>query len=493
MNQEGSYGSYGASYGAGNSSSYQHNAYQSNVYGNFNSRDNNGGASTLRRRNLDDAGGFSGANSSTNGSSKKSSMPSAKMVKNLDFMFPKVEAEYTVSSDGGGMASLVAYVLVAVLCLTEILSWISQNATHATVERTSVDTRLGQRMRVNINLTFPALHCEDLHLDVMDVAGDSQFNVEGDMHKVRLGRYGYPLSEAEKVESNEHHVWQQMKDKIVNTTLPEGYCGPCYGAHTVEDQCCNTCDEVIQAYKTKNWNSDDLMARAEQCIREGRDQREEPKRMAKGEGCNLFGHFTVNRVNGNFHVAMGEGIERNGRHIHTFLPEDTPNFNASHIIHHLSFGPEPDKGSRGGGGDTSLNGVTKIVTEQHGTTGLFQYYIKVVPTTYLPEKGKDAALETNRYFFTESFRPLITEIEEEHIDADGKKASVHAGHGHGHDHRHIRNSILPGVFFIYEIYPFAVEVRPTRVPFTHLLIRLMSTVGGVFTVMRWFVQAMERK
>ena len=49
----------------------------------------------------------------------------------------------------------------------------------------------------------------------------------------------------------------------------------------------------------------------------------------------------------------------------------------------------------------------------------------------------------------------------------------------------MKNVILPGVFFIYEIYPFAVEVTPTRVPWTHLLIRIMATVGGVVTMVRW--------
>merc|ERR1711933_659041 len=56
----------------------------------------------------------------------------------------------------------------------------------------------------------------------------------------------------------------------------------------------------------------------------------------------------------------------------------------------------------------TLNGVTKIVTKQHGTTGLFQYFIKVVPTTYTHPKTK-SKVSTNRYFFTERFRPLMKE------------------------------------------------------------------------------------
>jgi hypothetical protein len=84
---------------------------------------------------------------------------------------------------------------------------------------------------------------------------------------------------------------------------------------------------------------------------------------------------------------------------------------------------------------------------------------------------------------------LIKEYLEEKSEniTDGDHVSVQAGHGSKSkdDNHNIRNAVLPGVFFIYEIYPFAVEIRKNTVPFTHLLIRLMATVGGVFTMFKW--------
>jgi hypothetical protein len=421
------------------------------------------------------------------------------MVKKLDILFPKVDTDLTVQTDRGGMASLVALVLIALLSVAEIVSWMSQNA--ATSEHISVNTALNKRMRVNINITFPALACDDLHVDAMDVAGDSQVDVEDTLVKKKLHLDGtvYSLIEAE-VEMNKHRQQQAERERILKQDLPEGYCGPCYGASETDDQCCQTCDEVVAAYEAKRWGTGLLIYTAEQCIREGRDKRE-PKRMTKGQGCNLSGYMTVNRVAGNFHIAMGEGIERDGRHIHSFVPEDAPNFNASHIIHELSFGPSDYS--------APMNGMTKIVTAEHGTTGLFQYFIKVVPTSYkgqgaipkneatgvsLPslypeveESVESDLLETNRYFFTERFRPLMKEyIKEEHIDEeDESKANVAVGQSVHHDQHKVQNAVLPGVFFIYEIYPFAVEITRNSVPFTHLLIRLMATVGGVFTVVGW--------
>jgi endoplasmic reticulum-Golgi intermediate compartment protein 3 len=432
---------------------------------------------------------------------------SSSLVKNLDFMFPKVDHEFRVQTEKGGMTTMMAIFVICVLSLAEIISYVSQNST--TVEHIVVNTELNKRMRINMNITFPALACEDLHVDVMDVAGDSQLNVEDTLIKRQLRSDGSIRSMEEiKVEMNAHQLEQEKKEKVLRSQLPENYCGPCYGAQKSDDQCCQTCDDVLSAYKEKRWKSDLLIYTSEQCIREGRDHKE-PKKMRKGQGCNLSGYMTVNRVAGNFHIAMGEGIEKDGRHIHTFLPEDSPNFNCSHIIHQLSFGPgEEDR--------APLNGVKQIIGPEHGTSGLFQYFIKIVPTTFrgasLMPKNFDAAkalpslydevekkgiaekniLETNRYFFTERFRPLMREyIKEEHLSdsKDGNdQATVTAFHKGTHsnkDHHNIQNAILPGVFFMYEIYPFAVEITKNKVPFTHLWIRLIAIIGGVFTCASW--------
>lgn len=445
----------------------------------------------LRRRTAAPTASYgNGLGDDSNGKYGKG--PDRKVVERLDILFPKVDREFIVQTKGGGIMSLVAGVLIAILCLAEIIAWSSQNG--AELSQTFVDTSLGKMMRVNLNITFPGLACEDLHLDVIDIAGDSQLDIEDTLKKRQLHLNGKIFSKNEiDAELNKHRQQQEQKEQVLKSELPEDYCGPCYGAQETDDQCCQTCDEVLLAYSKKRWKSDLLKYTAEQCIREGRDK-QEPKRMTKGQGCNLAGYMTLNRVSGNFHIAMGEGIERDGRHIHTYLPEDAPNFNASHIIHQLSFGPAD--------GSEPLNGVTKIVTEGTGTTGLFQYFIKIVPTTYVGsdaipinvpddiKKRKQMKLETNRYFFTERYMPLMTELlEDHHKDTeDPNKVAVNAGHAGSHDshdhHKH-QNAVLPGVFFIYEIYPFAVEIRKNSVPFTHLLIRLMATIGGVLTMVRW--------
>jgi hypothetical protein len=51
--------------------------------------------------------------------------------------------------------------------------------------------------------------------------------------------------------------------------------------------------------------------------------------------------------------------------------------------------------------------VKRIVSEENnnGPTGLFQYYIKVIPTIYTNEWG--SKIFTNQYTFTERYRPFV--------------------------------------------------------------------------------------
>ncbi len=82
------------------------------------------------------------------------------------------------------------------------------------------------------------------------------------------------------------------------------------------------------------WNKADVL-NSEQCKRET----ELPFNNAEaGEGCLVSGFLKVNKVAGNFHIAHGESIIRDGRHIHQFNPKEAPSYNVSHTIHSITFG-----------------------------------------------------------------------------------------------------------------------------------------------------------
>ena len=105
----------------------------------------------------------------------------------------------------------------------------------------------------------------------------------------------------------------------------------------------------------------------------------------------------------------------------------------------------------------------------NGFTGLFQYFIKVIPTVVMDRK---VVLSTNQYTFTERFRPIL-------LPDFSNLASL-------------QNAVLPGIFFVYDISPFMVEVRRTHMPLTHLLTRLVAIVGGVFSVLGIFDTLLSR-
>ena len=63
-----------------------------------------------------------------------------------------------------------------------------------------------------------------------------------------------------------------------------------------------------------------------------------------------------------------------------------------------------------------LDLVSKLADEEQGT-GLYQYFIKLVPTIYEAPDG--ARTNTNQYSYTERFRPLASSLT--HTDHDHNK------------------------------------------------------------------------
>jgi endoplasmic reticulum-Golgi intermediate compartment protein 3 len=131
-----------------------------------------------------------------------------------------------------------------------------------------------------------------------------------------------------------------------------------------------------------------------------------------------------------------------------------PKFNVTHTLHLLSFG-EPFPGSR-----NPLDGTSR---ESGPGSGVFMYFIKIIPTVYLGEPrikrcnsrwvqcatrllfghssvaGVGAtSLKTNQYSVTSQYRAAIV---------NGQ-----------------RQNVLPGIFFVYDISPFQVTVTEHTTP-----------------------------
>lgn len=158
----------------------------------------------------------------------------------------------------------------------------------------------------------------------MDVAGELQVNMHQTIVKTRLDTSGNTIGRPITM------ITDAGDEEEVKTDVPPGYCGSCYEAtHPSGKKCCNTCEDLKEAFIASDLSLEDADQK-EQCVRES--QLEE-KLAQEGEGCRFTGKMMVNRVAGNFHVALGRTFHRQGRLVHQFRPGQELTFNASHVIH----------------------------------------------------------------------------------------------------------------------------------------------------------------
>lgn len=86
-----------------------------------------------------------------------------------------------------------------------------------------------------------------LSLDVMDISGEQQRDISHNIVKKRLTQTGID------VPGQRGGDLRNEIDKLAEQR-GSGYCGSCYGGIEPESGCCNSCEEVRQAYTNKGWS-----------------------------------------------------------------------------------------------------------------------------------------------------------------------------------------------------------------------------------------------
>lgn len=323
-------------------------------------------------------------------------------------VYAKVHDDYRVKTQSGGLISLAAILIMLILFMSAFSDYMSVEV----VDHIIVDTTLNQKLPIGLNITFPHLRCDEISVDTVDSMGENQVDVAGDLVKLNLDVNGFP--------SQGDHV------------AAAGECLSCMEAKDNDkNQCCNTCQELKDAYTMAGLPYYHILDTAPQC--------------RNSVGCQIHGDVLVSKVGGNVHVALGRSTVRDGKHVHEFnIKEVSDGFNTSHAIHRLEFG------ERVAGLQSPLEGTMKIV--KHGAY-MFHYYIKLVPTLFT---GRDRVVYTHQYSVSDT----------------GKNVMVRKDELTG----------LPGVFLVYEFTPFMVQKIEKVVPLSHFLTNVCAIIGGVFTV-----------
>jgi cytochrome c553 len=343
--------------------------------------------------------------------------------------YPKTLEDFRIRTLAGGAVTAISIILIAVLFVVEFNFYLSTEI----LPELTVDLNRNVKLEISLNVTFPKLACQLLSLDALDVSGEQHFDISHEVFKIRLGLDGNVIA-VELLNVTATAAASASANKSSELQVP--MCGSCYGAETNSEQCCNTCDDVKTAYRRKGWTLLDYSTVA-QC-------KSEVAKEVPLEGCRIEGRMLVNKISGNFHITPGRSYEQSHSHVHDFSQFTNREFDSTHHIHHLAFGPRyPDMAN-------PLDGL-EVVSSSSNL--MHTYYVKLVPTTY--DGLQTDPIHSNQFSMTKH------------------QQTINIGPMAGG---------LPGLFVNYEFSPIHVKLTETPRSLGHFLTALCSIVGGVVTV-----------
>eukprot|EP01035_Chromulina_nebulosa_P019238 gene19238-25089_t len=364
--------------------------------------------------------------------------------------FPKAIEDFRIRTASGATISIFSIILMVLLFLSELNYYYRIE----TIDHFYVNTTRTENLKVDFDLSFPLISCSLLSLDVLDDTGAQQTDAVHNIFKYKLDtKTGNVVGDPTRFNIgntflNEHDLKEfaeNQYDQPVALTKKSS-CGNCYGSRE-PGICCNTCDDVKEGYRRMGWRFKEQGIL--QCEEEAASRSIIEQNSEEG-GCRIFGELELNQSSGHFHIAPQKSINFDAKDMGplvfllSLMSLTFDQFNVTHTINSLSFGDQFP------GFTSPLDGQSRTLQDIHG---MYQYYLKVVPTKYQHLDGK--IVESNQYAVTEHMR---------HLDP---------GSGRG----------LPGVYFYYEVSPIQAVFEERRIGnIWRFLTSVCAIVGGSFTV-----------
>jgi hypothetical protein len=111
-------------------------------------------------------------------------------------------------------------------------------------------------------------------------------------------------------------------------------CGSCYGAELYEGQCCNTCEEVLEAYTSRNWKAPDP-----ESIIQCRHKSNGHEDAFIGEGCLVEGEILTRKIPATIRFELNQLGK-------VLMAQMRQRYGGDHIVHRLGFSdPEGEPGN----------------------------------------------------------------------------------------------------------------------------------------------------
>ena len=269
-------------------------------------------------------------------------------LKDLD-AYAKPLDDFQVKTLTGATVTLLASVLVAILLFSEFVDWNTVDLQPSI----QVDHGRKEKMAIHLNVSFPHIPCFLVGIDVMDVSGDHQNDVDHDMFKQRLDRQGNPVHPVEKGRTfkKTHSKASETSRRQKRLLRKRMSLWRLLHVDRVTAGNCPLRGVVIPATTSRKltkprvgpwtiWKNINRFLRSAnsrlQCIDDGEAQKLKEQ---ENEGCNIHGKLQINKVGGNIHFAPGKSYTQNSVHAHD-LHEYVKgkNYDWTHIIHELGFG-----------------------------------------------------------------------------------------------------------------------------------------------------------
>jgi hypothetical protein len=265
-------------------------------------------------------------------------------------LFPKVNEDFALKTNTGGLISLVTLAFMAIVVLVEFNNRESDSVRQQAARFTGFEPDESQ-IFVNITIAYP---CQLLRIRIHDNSGNHQLESHQLITRQRLDRWLRPIAEP---------VFDGDPAAIFNQ------CGSCHGS--TYSLCCTTCFDVSAAFRLES-KLVPRLENVEQCKRDWAT-------IADGEACRITAEIGTRFRAGELLVSPAGNIQTPVHYKHdlTYFGESV---NLSHWIKTLRWGPDFP------GLANPLDGF-QYAQRAHGFF-VFHYKLNLVPTIARDEKGR---------------------------------------------------------------------------------------------------------